>query len=93
MISVRLQVWICQHFEPDEVEPVLDLLAEAVPGEPGDTIEGIERVQAAVVILSGGNSQRFLQAVSMAQSDWRDVLVAAQLAHDGWADRLNTVLR
>jgi hypothetical protein len=28
----------------------------------------------------------------MAQGDWRDVLVAAQLAHDGWADRLNTVL-
>lgn len=92
MVSARLQAWIRQHFEPDEVESIISLLAEAVPGEPGDTIDGIERVQAAVVLLSGGNSQRFLQAVTMAQGDWRDVRVAAQLAHDGWADRLHTAL-
>ncbi|MFC7280288.1 hypothetical protein ACFQS1_40600, partial [Paractinoplanes rhizophilus] len=45
-----------------------------------------------VILLSDGNSQRFLEALAMAQQDWRDVLVAAQLAHHDWPDRLNAAL-
>ena len=92
MVSDRLQACIRQSFRPDEVETILSLLTDAVPREPGDTVEGIERVQAAVVLLSDGNSQRFLEALTMAQQDWRDVLVATQLAHDDWPDRLNAAL-
>jgi hypothetical protein len=92
MVSDRLQTWVRQRFSPDEADTILRMLVDTVPGEPGDTAEGIERVQAAVVVLSGGNSQRFLEALTMAQRDWRDVLVAAQLAQDDWPDRLNTAL-
>lgn len=92
MVSNRLQAWIRQHFGPAEVESVLALLTHAVPGEEGDTPDGIERVQAAVVLLSGGNSQRFLQAAALAVADWRDVLVAAQLADDDWRAQLNDAL-
>ena len=92
MVSDRLQAFVRQSTRPDEVETILSLLADAVPREPGDTVEGIERVQAAVVLLSDRNSQRFLEALTMAQQDWRDVLVAAQLAHDDWPDRLNAAL-
>ena len=45
-----------------------------------------------MVFLSGGNVQRFLQALTIAQGDWRDVLVWAQLANEDWADRLDTAL-
>lgn len=92
MVSDRLQAFIRQSFLPDEVETILSLLADAVPREPGDTVEGIERVQAAVILLSAGNSRRFLEALTMAQQDWRDVLVTAQLAHHDWPDRLNATL-
>lgn len=92
MVSDRLEACIRQSFRPDEVETILSLLADAVPREPDDTAEGTERVQAAVVLLSDGNSQRFLQALAIAQQDWRDILVAAQLSDDDWPDRLNAAL-
>ncbi|MBB3097383.1 hypothetical protein FHR83_005061 [Actinoplanes campanulatus] len=92
MISDRLQAYVSRRFAPDEVEPVLGLLAEAIHGEPGDTPEGTERIQAAVVLVADGSSQRFLHAVSIAQGDWRDILVWADLAHKDWADRLKAEL-
>ena len=62
MVSDRLQAWIRQRFEPHEVERSLTLLADAVPGESGGTIEVVERVQAAVVLLSDGNGKVARQA-------------------------------
>ncbi|MET8552120.1 hypothetical protein [Micromonospora zamorensis] len=92
MVSYRLQAWVQARFGASEVEAVLDLLADLVPFEPGSSAEGVERVQAAVVFLSRGDSRRFLDALALAQEDWRDVLVGAGLADDDWADRLNSTL-
>jgi hypothetical protein len=52
-----------------------------------DAEEEPERIQAAVVLLAGGDSRRFLSA-----ADWRDVLVAAGLAGADWRDRLAVAL-
>ncbi|MEU4677234.1 hypothetical protein [Micromonospora sp. NPDC023737] len=92
MVSDRLQEWVRARFGPAEVETVLDLLADLVPLTPGGAAESAERVQAAVVFLSGGDGQRFLDAAALAQQDWRDVLVGAGLADDDWADQLNRML-
>ncbi|MEU4237332.1 hypothetical protein [Actinoplanes sp. NPDC026619] len=92
MVSYRLRTFVRRGFRPEEAEAILSLLTDAVPQEPGDSADGIERVQAAVVLLSDGDSQRFLEVLRMAQQDWRDVLVAAQLAHDDWPERLDAVL-
>jgi len=43
---------------------------------------GIERVQCAALKISSGSMQRLAQAISQAQVDWRDVLVAAGFAND-----------
>ena len=87
MVSDRLRAWIAGHFPPEDVEPVLSMLVELeYLGEE------IERIQAAVVLLSGGDSGRFLDAVALAQVDWRDLLVAAQLAHADWPARLDAAL-
>src|SRR5262245_2555569 len=50
MISDRLQAYVSRRFASNEVEPVLGLLAEAIREEPGETAEGTERIQAAVVL-------------------------------------------
>ncbi|MFC7280035.1 hypothetical protein ACFQS1_39265 [Paractinoplanes rhizophilus] len=50
MVSDRLQEYVRRSFRADEVETILSLLAGAVHREPGDTVEGNERVQAAVIV-------------------------------------------
>jgi hypothetical protein len=51
-----------------------------------------ERVSAAVVVVADGDVARLLQAIDDARADWRDVLVAADLARDDWAERLDVLL-
>jgi hypothetical protein len=43
--------------------------------------DGIERVRCAALKLSGGSLDKLRTAVRVAQSDWRDVLVAAGFGH------------
>ena len=69
-------------FEPGSVEPVLSRLAD---------LEG-ERVQAAVVLLAEGHWPTFERQVTLAGTDWRDVLVAAGLGDDDWQECLNEQL-
>ncbi|WP_306326116.1 hypothetical protein [Streptomyces venezuelae] len=51
-----------------------------------------ERCHAALVLLAGGSVGRFDEAVELASQDWRDLLVAADLAHQDWPARLRTEL-
>ncbi len=48
----------------------------------------VERVQAAILILAGGRINGVLDAIEDARADWRDVLIAADLARDDWPDRI-----
>ena len=92
MVSDRLQAWVRGHFSPSEVLAVLDLLTALPVEDPDDPAGDNERIQAAVVLLSAGNSRLLLEAAVLAEQDWRDVLVAAQLANSDWADRLDSLL-
>ena len=51
-----------------------------------------ERVQAAIVLVAGGEIGRLRQMLDLATADWRDLLVAAGLAHDDWPQRLTAEL-
>jgi hypothetical protein len=42
----------------------------------------LERFQFAALKLSDGHLDRLYQAIDLAQKDWRDLLVAAEFAHD-----------
>jgi len=42
----------------------------------------LERFQFAALKWSEGNLDRLFQAIDLAQKDWRDLLVAAEFAHD-----------
>jgi hypothetical protein len=48
---------------------------------------GLERIRFAVLELSGGAIGKLLDALARAQTDWRDVLVAA-----GFAERIDAHL-
>ena len=53
----------------------------------GSTPEELERVRFAVLKLSQGDLGRMRDALGLAETDWRDVLVAAGFADDISAHR------
>jgi hypothetical protein len=73
-------------FAPADREVASSLLAENCaeglnwPG--GGTPENLERVRFGVLKLSEGDLDHLLEAIRLAQTDWRDLLVAADFAND-----------
>ncbi|WP_233521588.1 hypothetical protein [Streptomyces triticagri] len=69
-------------------------LLEALPEVAGydPRMLGSERVQAAVVLAARGSVRGFVDAVQLARLDWRDLLMAAGLAHRDWPERLDAEL-
>lgn len=51
-----------------------------------------ERVQAAIVLLAAGDTTMLHDSLMMAQEDWRDVLMGAELADDNWPTKLDQLL-
>ena len=47
-------------------------------------LQDAERLQAALVLSSQGDYQEFQTLLNLAHTDWRDVLVSAELADDDW---------
>ena len=91
-VSTRLEQLISQQFgtlTPQVIQWLerLNLPLVTSLGKPG-----VERVQTAIIIIAAGNMNRFLDAIQLAELDWRDVLVAAGLANGDWATRLDDIL-
>ncbi|MES2393353.1 MAG: hypothetical protein V4555_17045, partial [Acidobacteriota bacterium] len=67
-------------------ESAIELLeqrcADNLPFFEQATPESSERIRHAVLKLSGGRFPSLLQAVTLANKDWRDILVAAGFATD-----------
>jgi hypothetical protein len=83
--TARLARRVRHDFGAD-AELVLAALAE-LPGYAAS-----ERVQAAMVRLADGGLGRLDAQLREALIDWRDVLVAAGLAHEDWPERLDADL-
>lgn len=73
-------------FPPELREQVRELLSRQCGSnlsfcENRDEFQ-LERVRFAALKLSKGNLRELQKAVKLAQTDWRDVLMAAGFAHD-----------
>ncbi len=53
-----------------------------LPGWHSRSPEGLERIRFAVLKISGGTIAGLVDAIYLAQTDWRDALVAAGFGHD-----------
>ena len=85
---------VIRRLFPGDMKEVADLLgAECGRNLPlmSDANErSLERVQLAALRISNGGIDALLEAIRIAQIDWRDVLVAAEFAtsltaHTEWA--------
>jgi hypothetical protein len=85
-VSARLTRWITRAFPPGSSERVLSELRDLPPDVIGG--QDPERVQAALVLRSGGDWRKFVLMRDLAAEDWRDALVAAGLADEDWRERL-----
>jgi hypothetical protein len=59
-----------------------DECSDRVPGWFDVTAAGLERIRFAVLKLSNGSLAKLSEALSLANLDWRDALVAAGFADD-----------
>jgi hypothetical protein len=83
-MTVRLRRRIDSDFQdPGSSSEVARIVAET---------SDCERVQTAIVLYAAGDLERLRSAVRLANADWRDVLVSAGLAEDGWPERLDAEL-
>jgi hypothetical protein len=92
--STRLEGRIRRDFPaPGAANGILTAL-DRLPGEAGYDEEFFrsERIRAAIVLLADGDLSHFRKAVELAKADWRDLLVAAGLAHEDWPARLDEAL-
>lgn len=86
-ISARLELRARRDFGR-EAPTVVDLLDESTH---------TERVLAAALLSAAGRSDRLLEALALADVDWRDTLMwtygtAFDLASEGWEARLDAEL-
>ena len=96
-LSPTTQKLIAHMFAEDEREEVERWLetecADNLPlvGEPDP--ESLERIRFAVLRASNGELDRIPDLITLAQKDWRDLLVTAGFAtstkeHQLWAERI-----
>ncbi|MFF3663281.1 hypothetical protein [Streptomyces olivochromogenes] len=50
-----------------------------------------EKITAAVVILADGSVDKLLGAIELMETDWRDLLIAADLARADWSASLDDI--
>ena len=90
MVTARVERYVREHFEASEADLVLDALAEwriSYEDEPPD-----ERLVAAIVLAADGRLDGIDAGFRLAEQDWRDLLVAADLANEGWQTVMNSRL-
>ena len=90
MLTKRIERYVRKDFDASEADLVLDALAEwrisYEPEPPG------ERLIAAVVFMADGRLEGVDEAFRLADQDWRDLLVAGELAHGDWPEQLDARL-
>jgi hypothetical protein len=92
--GTRLERRVHRDFPAPGAAPEILRVLDALPAAAGYDPEHYrgERLRAAIVPLTDGDLTRFRQAVGLAKADWRDVLVAAELADADWPLRLDAEL-
>lgn len=95
-LSRRTAGLVTQIFEPGDAEKAARLLetecAETLPLVHSPNPEGLERIRFAALRTCEGDLETLKAMVVLAQTDWRDLLMAAGFgesidAHNQWANR------
>jgi hypothetical protein len=86
-----VQSHIARLFPLEEREEVTHLLREdcgaVLSGTDSAAPELFERVQCAALKQSEGRVEKLYDAIALAQTDWRDLLVCAGFAEDPLANK------
>jgi hypothetical protein len=93
-ISERVQHRVRVDFphHPNLVIAALCELTHGVfPGEARESV-AVERIQVAALLLAQGDLRRLDDAMVLGHTDWRDLLVSAGLADEGWQARVEAEL-
>ncbi len=73
-------------FGPDDAPEAMELLerdcADNLPGLENDTPVTLERIRFAALKVSGGDLEKLVDAISLAQLDFRDLLMSAGFGYD-----------
>jgi len=88
-VTPRLERRIQRDFGTSARPVIARLQSLELPLHRADDLAGLERIQAAVVLAAKGSWQTFEAQANLAEIDWRDVLVAADLADEDWPLRLD----
>ena len=89
-VRSRLKQWISRAFLDGNADRVLLELRDLPEWMYGG--QDPERIQAALVIRTGGDWQRFQGMLSLVHQDFRDLSMAANLAYGNWREQLDNVL-
>jgi len=80
--SDRINLLFCDD-EKKEVEDLLKIeCGDKIPFCENRGKYEMERIRFAVLKLSEGNIGKLVEAIELAQTDWRDLLVAAGFGED-----------
>jgi hypothetical protein len=98
-LSPRLLLRIRSQFAaPGSADEIVKLLRQMVIDLAGDdpgTNRGWhdwgERLCGAVILLANGDSPLLIREIAEARTDWRDVLMAADLGDSNWPARLDAL--
>ena len=93
-LTPRLARRVAADFAPDAAARIAAALERVDLGDWRSTRPpaGRERVLAAVLVLMRGEPERLDRATGIAERDWRDALVWAELAQPDWPRRLDELL-
>jgi hypothetical protein len=85
-LTPLVQSHIVRLFPLEEQDEVTQLLQEdcgkVLPCTDNASPESFERIQCAALKLSEGRMDKLYDAIALAQTDWRDLLVSAGFAED-----------
>jgi len=85
-LTELVRTHVARLFEPEDREEVCRLLredcGESLPGAASASPAFVERVHCAALKVSEGRLDKLYDAIALAQTDWRDLLVAAGFAED-----------
>jgi hypothetical protein len=93
-LTARLLAFVTREFGVADRATVIDALERVDLGDWKSTRspEGRERVLTAVLVLTRGDPGRLAESIRIAERDWRDALVWADLAQPDWPHRLDELL-
>ena len=91
MVSQRLEDYVRHELRPADAGGVIARLdaLELANAEK----QSLERIQAAVLLLTRGDIDRLEESVRIAERDWRDALVWSGMGNADWSHQLESHFR